>query len=430
MDELYFLDKGPRLSKSLACYVILYVLRVKNRASLTAFLTLHRHIRTIVQNQVRAGLKDQETVDRRIKKSSNFISICFLYAAISLNASVPKDYILLYIMERYYGTLNTPKSPMLVSPTTGKIFKLDYYYKSGWVHTLYRNKHMLIFPLLYAQLLSNYLTPTQYRLNQKYLSKAIKNWILNPIWINFHMGRWKNHLNWSGIAASYASHNAYLMLYMLLTNFKGQVLSKLDFSTFLPFNRVSFRKWYGSWLIFSLNRGNAIANLLYATCLTSMLLLSVTLPILTAGGIIQRFYKAEAKNFIKIYVKLVGFLSALTMMSVNLAMPLLISKLRSKPANWSHLRYLGPSFFNGVNGYLLNLIALSKWRILKENHPWFTVLRVGTWQRIESAVLCYLMWELMNLNDFVNGNIETDKVVECRRVKDDRLMRVVNKIMS
>lgn len=431
MDELYFNDRSPKLSRALACQLLLFVLRVKNSMPLTAFLTLHPHIRMALKANVKASQKDPETVDRRINKASNFASVCFLYAGISLNAKIPKDYILLYLIERYYGQLNTPRSPILVSPTTARRFKLSTYKDSSWIQKLYRNKHFLLFPLIYAQILSNYLTPTQYKLNHRYLSSAIKNWILNPIWKNFHMGRSRNSLNWLGILLSYVKHNGALMLYLLLADFKSEVLAKLDYSKAHPFNKKDVTALVKKYIVSSLNKGNAIGNFVYGTSLLSMLLLTVTLPVLTAGGHLQNLYKANRKNFVKYYIKLIGFASALAMMAVNLNMSHARSIFNSgSNASWSETRYLQPSWFNSINGYLLNLIVLSKWRILKENHPWFTVFRVGTWQRMESVVMCYLVWEVMNLNDFVKGNVDPEKAAECRRIQSDSLVRVADRIMT
>lgn len=431
MDGLYFKDNGPKISRAIVCQLVLFVLRVKNSMPLTAFLFLHPQIRMALKASVKAPLKNPETVDRRIKKASNLASVCLLYLGISLNAKIPKDYILLYLFERYYGQLNTPRSPILISPTTAKHFKLRTYKDSRWVQKLYRNKHFLLFPLIYAQLLSNYLTPTQYKLNHRYLSSAIKNWILNPIWRNFHMGRSSKSLNWVGLLLSYAKHNGVLMLYLLLVGFKSQVLAKLDYSKAQPFNKKDVQNLVKQLLISSFNKGNAIGNFIYGTSLLSMLVLTVTLPILTTSGLLQSIYKSHQKNFIKYYIKLIGFASAFTMMLVNLNMSYFRTLYSAeKTAPWLEARNLQPSWFNRINGYLLKLIVLSKWRILKENHPWFTVFRVGTWQRMESVLMCYLMWELMNLNDFVKGNTDPEKAAECRRIQNDSLIRVVDRIMT
>lgn len=430
MDELYFHDKNPSLAKALACLAVLAGLRVKNSPALTAFLTLHPHIRLALQNHIRATLKDQSTVQRRINKGSNLVSVCLLYAAVHNNTSIPKDYILIYLIERLYGSLNTPKSPIQVSPTTTKYFKLSTYPNNSWIHVLYRNKHFLLFPLIYAQLLSNYLTPTQYKLNQKYFSSAIKNWVLNPIWINFHMGKSTKSVKWLGLLGSYAKHNGYLLLYLLLSEFREKILSRLNFGEGGVFKERQASAMIKNFVLHCLNKANAITNFVYGTSLISMLFLSVTLPFLTAGGLVQRLYKANPKQFIKNYVKAIGFTSALIMMLQNLVQPMLLSKASSQNVNWNSSRYLPATFYNGINGYLLNLIALSKWRILKENHPWFTIFRVGTWQRIESVVLCYLTWEFMNLNDYVKGNLDANRAEECQRIKDDRLIKVINKIMT
>lgn len=387
--------------------VIFKLLKIKNAAALAAFFTLHPHIRRLLRNHVQAAQKDPATVERRIKKSSNLISAVLLYAGVSLNPKIPKDYIVLYLIELYYGSLNTPRSPFLVSPTTARRFKLSTYSENGWVHWLYRNKHYVLFPLIYAQLLSNYLTPTQYKLNQRYLSSTIKNWMLNPIWKNFHMGRTSKSILWLGLGGAFLKHCALLMAYFLLSEVKSKILVKY-------FQKSDMKQAFKDYVLLCVNKSKSFALFLYGTSLMSMALLAVTLPLLTAGGIIHKLYTANPKSFIKNYIKIVGAGSALLAMLV--AVP------RSK--------VLSAAFFNGINGYLLNLIVLSKWRILKENHPWFTILRVGTWERIESVLLSYVVWETMNLNDSIRDNDDADKMAECKRLQDDRLIRVVDRIMT
>ncbi|WPK23363.1 hypothetical protein PUMCH_000601 [Australozyma saopauloensis] len=407
MDELYLQDKLPKLGKPLAVLVIFKLLKIKNAAALAAFFTLHPHIRRLLRNHVQAAQKDPATVERRINKSSNLISAILLYAGVSLNPKIPKDYIVLYLIELYYGSLNTPRSPFLVSPTTARRFKLSNYSENGWVHWLYRNKHYVLFPLIYAQLLSNYLTPTQYKLNQRYLSSTIKNWMLNPIWRNFHMGRTSKSILWLGLGGAFLKHCALLMAYFLLSEVKSKILVKY-------FQKSDMKQAFKDYVLLCVKKTKSIALFVYGISLTSMALLAVTLPLLTAGGIIHKLYTANPKLFIKNYIKFVGAGSALLAMLV--AVP------RSE--------HLSAAFFNGINGYLLNLIVLSKWRILKENHPWFTILRVGTWERIESLLLSYVVWETMNLNDTIRDNDDADKMAECRRLQDDRLIRVVDRIMT
>lgn len=221
------------------------------------------------------------------------------------------------------------------------------------------------------------------------------------------MGRTSKSILWLGLGGAFLKHCALLMAYFLLSEVKSKILVKY-------FQKSDMKQAFKDYVLLCVKKTKSIALFVYGISLTSMALLAVTLPLLTAGGIIHKLYTANPKLFIKNYIKFVGAGSALLAMLV--AVP------RSE--------HLSAAFFNGINGYLLNLIVLSKWRILKENHPWFTILRVGTWERIESLLLSYVVWETMNLNDTIRDNDDADKMAECRRLQDDRLIRVVDRIMT
>ncbi|RKP29564.1 hypothetical protein METBISCDRAFT_28151 [Metschnikowia bicuspidata] len=182
-----------------------------------------------------------------------------------------------------------------------------------WVSRLYRNKHWLVFPLL----------------NHRYLLGAIKNW---------------RSLNWRGLARAYTRHNAFVALYLLTTNFQAHVLAQLDYTKPQPFNR-DVRALARSHLVASLHRGNAVTNRVYDTSVWSMLFSALTLPFLSAGGVVQQVYRVGRKTFIKNYLMVLGALSALLAMWVNLCHT---SAACSGPS-WLAALYLSPEWFNAFN---------------------------------------------------------------------------------
>lgn len=92
--------------------------------------------------------------------------------------------------------------------------------------------------------------------------------------------------------------------------------------------------------------------------------------------------------------------------------------------------FLEPDFYNDVSLYLAQLIVLSKWRILKENHPWFTLLKVGTWLRMETGLMCFLVWKIMNLNDYINKHSILAEDPELDKLKLSPWVKAVDRIMN
>lgn len=436
MDDSYLYtpsDPGPK--RAILCFVFFLLVKAKKPVQWSAFLSLNPSIRSLLKAWIRPKHKDPETVDRRVRKLSNLISVSFLYSAVSNNVRIPKDYLLIYMFMTYYGELNPPSSKVVVSPTTGKYFKVSAYKTDSLVRKLYEKKHFIIYPLIFGQMLSNYLTPTRYKLNQKYLSSSIKSQIFNPIWINFSMGVNSQLLNWFGLLKSYLKHNAILFAYFAATTFKDRLLAhyyELKSGSYIGYGGI--KEIVRNYLSYALNKANAMANFIYGPNILSMLLLSLTAPMLTKCSIIRKAYLSNVKLVMKYYIKILGFVAAFSTMTVN-AMDFIPSigyhaLETDKPAEPSNIRTLTSSFMDAVNMYLFRLIILSKWRIAKENHPWFTILKVGTWERIESLAICYQVWKLMNLNDFISKNKYGRASEECDRLALVPLMKAIDKLMN
>lgn len=436
MDDSYlYAPSDPGLSKAAKWLVFLLVLKVKKPVQWSAFLALNPTIRSLLIDHIKPKRKDPETVNRRVRKLSNLISVSFLYLAVSNNIRIPKDYVLIYIYMTYYGELNPPSSKIIVSPTTAKYFKISAYKKDSLLRKLYEKKHFVIFPVIFGQLLSNYLTPTRYKLNQKYLSSSIKSLILNPIWINFSMGVNSQVLNWAGLLRAYVKHNVYLVAYFAVSTFREQFLThyyELKNDTYRGNGGV--REIITNYAAYVANKANSMANFIYGPNLFSMFLLALTAPMLTKYSMLRDAYLSNVKLVMKTYIKVIGFIAAFSTMCVN-AMDF-VPSFGYRPldgdakSETSNVRRLGTTFMDGLNMYLFRLIILSKWRIVKENHPWFSILKVGTWERIESVVMCYGVWKLMNLNDYISKNKYGPASKECDRLALQPIMKGINKLMD
>lgn len=417
MDDSYFgAPTDPLVTKAAKCLAILLILRVKRPWLWTLFVSSNPSLRRFFGWAIRAHRKDPITVNRRINKLANLVSSGFLFAATANNYSIPKDYLLVYIFMSYYGELNPPSSSVIVSPTTQGFSKLHAYQEHGWIQKLYRNKHKIVFPVIFAQILSNYLTPTTYRLNHKYLSGGIKKYILNPIWANLSVTPRSQSVNWLGITESYAKHASVVFAYCALVDARStiaRIWNSLGYELEISIDKNALRK-NG---LEALKRALAITNFIYLPHLMSMVLIGLTSPLFKTN-ILRQLYLRNTKQFVKYYIKAIGFVGALTSMQ--------IAKLFST----GKTDYLSKSFMDALNMYLFRVVVLSKWRIAKSNHPWFTLLKYGTWDRLESFLMCCGVWKLMNLNDYVAANRFGKNATECQRIGNSPMLRAIDKVMQ
>lgn len=430
MDDSYISQPDPTKGKILKWLIALLLVRAKNPIRLTAFLSLHPVIRDSlfawVKNHTKS--KHQGTVDRRTRKLANFVSVGILFLAISNNTQIPKDYLLIYLYMAYLGQLHPPTSKITVSPTINKALNINGIRKNPAVRRLYANKHLLIFPVIFGQLLSNYLTPTKFKLNHKYLSSSIKNYIFNPIWKNFRMGASYQRVHWLGLFSVYLQHNLVLCGCYIVSSFKARIWDKYyDSHGYFNSGSPSLSLLWKRLLIYSAHKGNSMSNFIYGPNLISMLLLSLTAPALTLVPFLRKVYFRNIKSFIKNYIKTIGFVATLATVSFSSIFSIPAFGHQPFPGESGNIRKISSDFYDEVNLYLFKLIILSKWRILKENHPWFTLVNVANWERIESLLLCYGVWQLMNLNDYVRQN---PLQKECQKLEKEPLIRAINSVME
>ncbi|KAF3991724.1 hypothetical protein FT663_02597 [Candidozyma haemuli var. vulneris] len=430
MDDSYlYTPPNPSVGKSVKWIIVLLLLRAKNPLRLTAFLSLNPTIRNLINDWLRdhTRLKDPETVDRRSRKLANLATVGFLFSAVANNPQIPKDYWSIYFYTAYFGELNPPSSRITVYPTLSKATGIDKLKKKSWVRYLYNRKHHIIYPIIFGQLLSNYLTPTKYKLNHKYLSASIKNYIFNPIWINFRLGVNSQSVHWAGLLQSYVKHNVVLFGVYALLSFKDRLLDRYYEVANGSMNFTSIGKLLRQYLIFVGHKANAMANFIYGPNLTAMFLLALTSPMLTRVGFLREIYFGNMKTFVKNYIKGIGFVSAFATMSLGSLQLVQSFGYKRLPGDPKNIRQISTDFYNGLNSYLLRLIILSKWRIVKENHKWFSIINIANWDRIESFILCYGVWNLMNLNDYI---LKHPLQKECQRLEKNSLIRAVNRIMN
>lgn len=429
MDDSYINQPpDPTKGKIVKWLLTLLLVRAKNPIRLTAFLSLHPLIRDLLFTWIRnySKGKHQGTVDRRTKKLSNFMSSSILFLAICNNQQIPKDYLLIYLYMAYFVQLHPPTSRINLSPTLTKAIGLDSIKKNAFVRKLYSRKHLLIFPVIFAQLLSNYLTPTRFKLNHKYLSSSIKNYIFNPIWKNFTLGANYQRVHWLGLFSVYVKHNVLLFAFFFASSFKTRFLNQW-YNEFEETSRHRVSHLIKKLLIYAAHRANSMSNFIYGPNLLSMLLLSLTAPALTRVNFLRDVYLRNTKSFIKAYIKTIAFVASLTTLGLSSILSIPAYGHSFQPDENLNIREISPHFYNELNLYLFKLMILSKWRILKNNHPWFKHVKVANWDRLESLILCYGVWTLMNLNDYVR-HYPLQK--ECQTLEKEPLIRAINSIME
>ncbi|RCK58982.1 hypothetical protein Cantr_07273 [Candida viswanathii] len=415
-----FLEKNPFIPQWVKWKVILRVLRIKNSTSWANFIVLNKPIKEALIGIAKPTDPDSK---RRLEKLGNFISCVFLYAATVNSKLIPKDYLLIYLILNYIGELDPPSnSKIVVSPKTSKYSKIQHY--KPWLQELYKKKEYIIFPAVFAQILSNYLTPTKYKLNQKYLSSSLKRYVLNPIWINYKLGINYNRVSWIGLLRVYLFQNFVLLGFIGLYYFKSKLLDKLYEVKHNGNETKNYNDVIKDYLCSVYHRSNSFVNLIFGCNLASILLISLTSPIFrvltpsstTKMSWIQLLYVDHLKLFFKSYTKIIGFIAGFITLYLN--------SLNLIPS-WGckeNVRHIDSQFIDALNLYLFRLILLSKWRITKYNHPWFARYSKLDWNRLETVLMSFGIWQIMNLNDFLKTH------------KDDKLsknsmIKLVNYVM-
>lgn len=333
-----------------------------------------------------------------IPTMSNALTCAFLYRASVVNPRVPKDYMLVYLFLTYVEK-NPPSSDLQISQFS-KYTKLSYY-NSPFLTNLYSKKEFLIFPALFGQTLSNYLTPTRLGLNRKYQSGLITR-IMDPIWINFSLGVRSHAFNWTGLAQSYLIHNGIVTVIFLLLSFKVKFLD-LYYKIKYGMSEELVATIAKSYMLNAFHLANSWTNFMYLPNLLSMLLIALSAPLMKPTRLKFQF---------KAYMKSIGFVSAFLTLVAN-SMDFIPDWGLRGPSN---VRRLSKKSIDGVNDYVFQILVLSKYRILKENHAY---LRGLNWPRLEALAMCAGVYKLMSLNDST-----TDE-----DVKNDPLVLAVGRIM-
>ncbi|EGW35107.1 uncharacterized protein SPAPADRAFT_131868 [Spathaspora passalidarum NRRL Y-27907] len=406
-----------------------------------AFLSLNPIIKRLLldnQDKISQCCKfDTATFERRTKKLANLISCCFLYSATVTNKFIPKDYGLIYFIINYYGELNTPSNTKIqISPNYSKYFKLETYRNHPTLVKLYENKEFFIFPAIFAQLLSNYLTPTRYKLNQRYLSSSIKSRIFAPIWKNFSLGVNHARLNWISLLRNYLIQNYVIIGFLGLLTIKTRLLDRLYEVKYKKRNETELSVVLNYWT-YNFHRANSIVNFIYAPNMIAILLITLTSPMFRLlkpkGDIpkntLQKLYKRNYKLFFKSYTKTIGFVAAFLTLYLNAlnVVPALGYKDEEEDET-ENIRTISKSWLNDLDLYLFRLILLSKWRITKENHPSFKIMKLKNWIRLETLLMCFGVFKVMNLNDYIKKNKQQDPD-NYQRLKDNTMIRMVDCIM-
>lgn len=433
-------------SRVLRCLKVLTVLllgRVKRLVPLSIFLTLNPWIRKMMLNIFETFVKRIPTRKERRKAASlsNIISCGFLYTASIGNNEIAKDYWAMYLWSNYYAVLNKPSDSNIIVSPFSSVIKVKK--RSEFVRKLYDNKEYIICPLVFAQILSNYLTPTNYRLNHRYLSSSIKRWVLNPIWINFSLTKSGAFLHWKSLVEVYLLHNLIAVVIVAVVNLKSRFLDyyyALKYHAYHKDGRedLTLTTLIKNYSFYVLQRANTWINFVYIPNLVSMFLIAISAPLLS---LLQnsstlwwhRFYMRHIKLLFKTYVKSVGFFAAILSLMLN---------ARHSEDCWRNEsetiyddedgvapRYISKSWLKGLNLYMLRLIIMSKWRIVKENHPTFRKVKGVTWDRLETILFCLGIYKLMNLVDFFRYNSETLNASTIKNLRGNACTKFIEYIM-
>lgn len=431
----------PSISKWIKLVLVLLLGRVSKPLQWSSFLSLNPLIRKIVSRNYKYTSYNDEESKRHVSSITNAVTCVFLYLATANNTRVPKDYISIYVWINYIANLNPPSALKIIVSRLSRFTKVDNY-NSKLLKKIYENKEYIFYPLIFAQILSNYLTPTRYKLNQRYMSSSIKTMILNPIWINYSLGVRSHRMNWLGLTKIYLQHNVVLGLVIGLGTFKSRFLDhyyELKHGVFLNGDHeTTVSDIVKNYLAYIVHRANSFANFIYLPNLLAILLISLTSPFLThlrkpTNSAIHRWYLSHMKLFFKSYTKVIGFVVGLITIFVNSSDFIpdfgYVNEKSDDTSESRNIRRISKSSINGISSYLFNLILLSKWRVTKENHPQFKLLKLRSWNKFEALLMCIGIFKVMNLNDFIKKNVHGENNKECERLKNETLVKLVSKVM-
>lgn len=385
----------PSIQKWLKYVLVLLLCRVQRPFSWASFLSLNSTIRKgLRKSYERIEAKSKFNLKDSIPTFSNAITCAFLYRASVDNPLIGKDYMLIYLFQKYIG-MNPPSSDIYVSRFS-KYTKLSHY-NSPTLKYLYDNKEFIIFPAIFGQILSNYLTPTRLGLNRKYQSQFIRSRILDPIWINFSLGVRSNYINWAGLLLKYLTHNLILAAFFLLTTFKSKFV---DLYYQVKYNKSNelIPHIIKKYMLHAVHTANSWANFVYLPNLLSMLLIALTAPMMRPS--------TKLKFLLKTYMKTIGFVSGFITLVANSMDFVPDWGMENSGQN---IRRLSKSSVNAINDYLFRILILSKWRIVKENHRLF---RGISWSRIETALMSVAVFKFMSLTESTTIDaIKRDSIV-------------------
>lgn len=427
-------------SRWLKLVVLLLIARIPKPVQWASFLGLNPTIKKLLHTKKHWLSKhieqDETTLNRRLDKVANLVSCIFLYFAASTSRIIPQDYAAIYLLINYHGELNPPGCLKIhISPKYSKYLKIETYKKYPVLTSLYDNKEFIIFPAIFAQILSNYLTPTRYKLNKRYLSSFIKRYILDPIWLNFSLGAYYSRFNWIRLLRAYAIQHYILVGLVGAYTFKTRFLDKLYE---IKYGLTKDSEWsiIKNYLSYVINKSNSFINFIYLPNILSIFLIVLSSPIFRVLTPIrgeprtrlQSLYLKHYKLFFKTYTKVIGFVAGFITIYLNHMNIIPALGYDQESNGLPNIRCIDKPFLNQLNLYLFRLILLSKWRIIKNYHPKFRVIPLKTWRKLETVLMCWGMYKIMNLNDYIKKNKEVD-AANYSRLKDGVMIRLVNFIM-
>lgn len=430
--------KYKPIFKWVAWVLTFLAFRVSKSAEWAAFLSFNLAFKRLLFDVKRLGLvREILNPDKLISRLSNTASCALLYTASLRNKHIPKDYVSVYLLANYYGLLRPDKKKLKVCKDIELDKRLPPKVLSKTrkvIDKVSSHKEVILYSLIFGQFLSNYLTPTKYRLNHKYLSGFIKNQVFNPIWLKYSLGVNYQRIDWLNLVGSYLLQNVAVMGIFAAATLKKRLIDKY-YELIYTSKEQSLKDVVKNYVMYCFHKGNSVVNFVYFPNLIAILLVSLTSPILRilnspSKGMIYRWYKNHTKLFFKGYIKTIGFTSAFLALYFNTDEFIPDFGYSRDPQldtkEQGNIRVIPNGVLHMVNIYLFRLIVLSKWRILKENHPNMRVLGLRNWNRIETFLMCVGVYKLMNLND----DIKHGELGEAgKRLRNNNLIKYIDKIM-
>lgn len=404
------LDKVDESLVKLAKWLVIFLLaRVRNPLKLAGFLSLNPLFRKSIAGSLRSIARDKSlsSEQRCIDKTSNALTSGLLYSATVENASIPSDYIALYLWG-YYLTSVSRKFKKVKNAASnlvcGKVGVVDSIFAR-----IYQNKEFLLYSVLFGRMLSQYLTPLSVSPDRKYLASLVKTRQFDPIWKCFSLSASAFHVNWLDLVKIYVKQNLIIGSVLFAFANRGIIISR-------NFTSEESRAQLKVTLSKTFKKVNAFLNSVYLQNILSFILLSGSALTFSHWNSYSKLLKISSKRstLYRTIVGVIGFISAYFSLYLN-------EKLSTGNDEKSKDSLISKTFLNGLNVYLFRLMIVSKWRKSKDHLKYINWINKDVIKKTETALMCLGLFKIMNYNSYLKQNNKTNL--------QTGLTLIVNKLM-